>query len=124
MPDCNEPGSTGVCMLAYNARDEVRISTNDGYLEAARTRPNLTIRGDVLVDRVLFSGTHAIGVAAISAGTRTEIFGDKVILSAGAIHSPAILQRSGIGSSRLLRDLDIPRKVDLPVGEGMQEHPA
>ena len=123
MPDCNEPGSTGVCMLAYNARDEVRVSSNDGYLEPARTRPNLTVRGDVLVDRVLFSGTRAIGVAAISGTSRTEIFGDEVILSAGAVHSPAILQRSGIGSSRLLRDLDIPRKVELPVGEGMQEHP-
>lgn len=124
MPDCNEPGSTGVCMLAYNARDEIRVSTNDAYLEAARTRPNLTIRGDVLVDRVLFSGTRAIGVVALSTDGRTEIFGDEVILSAGAIHSPAILQRSGIGPSVLLRELDIPQRVELPVGEGMQEHPA
>ena len=123
MPDCNEPGSTGVCMLAYNARNEVRVSTNDGYLEGARTRPNLTVQGGVLVDRVLFSGTRAIGVAAIIAANRTEIFGDEIILSAGAIHSPAILQRSGIGSSRLLRDLDIAQVVDLPVGEGLQEHP-
>jgi choline dehydrogenase len=124
MPDCNEPGSTGVCMLAYNARNEVRISTNDGYLEGARSRPNLTIRGDVLVDRVLFHGTRAIGVAAITAGARTEIFGDEIILSAGAVHSPAILQRSGIGPSRLLRDLDIARVEELPVGDGLQEHPA
>ena len=123
MPDCNEPGATGVCMLAYNANNEVRVSTNDGYLESARTRPNLTVRGDVLVDRVLFSGTRAAGVTAISDGTRTEFFGDEIIVSAGAVHSPAILQRSGIGPSRLLRDLAIAPIVELPVGDGMQEHP-
>jgi choline dehydrogenase len=123
MPDCNEPGSTGVCMLAYNARNEVRVSTNDGYLEPIRTRPNLTVRADVLVDRVLFSGTRATGVAAISAAGPAEIFGDEVILSAGAVHSPAILQRSGIGPSTLLRDLGIAQRVDLAVGEGLQEHP-
>jgi choline dehydrogenase len=123
MPDCNEPGSTGVCMLAYNARNEVRVSTNDGYLEPVRNRPNLTVRGDVLVDRVLFSGTRAIGVTAVSDGNRIEFFGDEVILSAGAVHSPAILQRSGIGPAALLRGLDIPPVVDLPVGDGLQEHP-
>jgi len=123
IPDCNEPGATGVCMLAYNARDEVRVSTNDGYLEPSRERPNLTIRGDVLVDRVLFAGTRASGVATLTGGSRSEIFGDEIILSAGAIHSPAILQRSGIGPPPLLRDLDIPQRVDLPVGQGLQEHP-
>ena len=123
MPDCNEPGSTGLCMLAYNARDNVRVSTNDGYLDPIRGRGNLSVRGDILVDRVLFSGARATGVAAISGGSRIEFFGDEIILSAGAIHSPAILQRSGIGPAALLRGLDIPLVVDLPVGEGMQEHP-
>ena len=123
MPDCNEPGSTGVCMLAYNARNNIRVSTNDGYLEPIRSRPNLSVRGDTLVDRVLFSGTRATGVAAIGPQGRVEFFGDEIILSAGAVHSPAILQRSGIGRAALLRGLDIPVVVDLPVGEALQEHP-
>ena len=50
--DHNTPGSTGVSPFAINSRDSVRVSTNDGYLEPARNRPNLTIRGDVLVERV------------------------------------------------------------------------
>jgi choline dehydrogenase-like flavoprotein len=123
MPDGNAPGSTGVSMLAYNARDEVRVSSNDGYLEPGRGRPNLTIRGGALVDRVLLSGSVAVGVAAIVDGQVTEILGDQVILSAGAVHSPAILQRSGIGSPALLGPLGIPVRVDLPVGEKFAEHP-
>jgi choline dehydrogenase-like flavoprotein len=123
MPDSNAPDSTGVCMLAYNARDNVRVSTNDGYLEPNRGRPNLRIRGDVLVDRVLLSGSRAIGVAAIVDGRAEEFLGDQVILSAGAVHSPAILQRSGIGTSALLNRLGIPIQVDLPVGEKFAEHP-
>jgi choline dehydrogenase len=122
MPDSNAPDSTGVCMLAYNARHNVRVSTNDGYLEPARTRPNLTIRGDVLVERVLLAGSQAVGVAAMVNGTPTEIRGDQVILSAGAVHSPAILQRSGIGPGPVLRKLGVPVQFDLPVGEGFAEH--
>ena len=58
-----------------------------------------------------------------STGSSTEFLGDQVILSAGAVHSPAILQRSGIGSPALLGPLGIPVRVDLPVGEKFAEHP-
>jgi 5-(hydroxymethyl)furfural/furfural oxidase len=70
------------------------VSTNDAYLEPARPRVNLEIRGDTLVDRVLFDGRRAVGLRT-AAGE--EIEAGEVILSAGAIHSPAILLRSGIG---------------------------
>ncbi len=123
MPDSNAPDSTGVCMLAYNARDNVRVSSNDGYLEPARGRSNLAIRGGVLVDRVLLANSRAVGVAAIVDGAPTEFLGDEVILSAGAVHSPAILERSGIGMSGLLGRLRIPVQVELPVGEEFAEHP-
>jgi len=122
-PDTNAPGATGVSIFAYNARDEVRVSTNDGYLEPARTRPNLTVRGDVLVDRVLFSSGRAVGVEALVAGAPERFAAGEVIVSAGAIHSPAILQRSGIGPPDLLRSLGIAVLGALPVGEGFQEHP-
>jgi choline dehydrogenase-like flavoprotein len=123
IPDSNAPNSTGVCMLAYNARDNVRVSTNDGYLEPVRQRSNLSIRGGVLVDRVVLSGSRATGVAAIVDGSPIEFHGDEVILSAGAVHSPAMLERSGIGTPALLGRLGIPVRVDLPVGEEFAEHP-
>lgn len=122
--DHNAPRSTGTSPYAYNARGGRRVSTNDGYLEPARGRPNLTIRGGAHVDRVLLAGRCAIGVEAIIDGERVELLADEVVLSAGAIHSPAILQRSGIGPSSLLRDLGIRVVADLPVGLGLQEHPS
>lgn len=84
-----------------------RVSVNDAYLEPVRVRPNLRIIGDTLVDRVLFAGRRAVGVRT-AAGDELEA--DLVVVSAGAIHSPAVLLRSG---------------VDTPgVGEGLQDHPS
>ena len=62
--DLNAPEAEGVCCYAINSRDGVRVSTNDGYLEPARGRPNLEIRGDTLVDKVLLDGRRAVGVRA------------------------------------------------------------
>lgn len=122
-PDHNAPGSTGVSPYAYNGRDGRRVSTNDGYLEPARHRPGLDVLGDVHVDRLLLHGTRVVGVRAVAAGRVVELRADEVVLAAGAIHSPAVLQRSGIGPSALLRDLGLDVVVDLPVGLGLQEHP-
>ena len=96
-PTCDDyhaDGSTGISRWALTLRDGRRVSTNDAYLEAARPRPNLSVRGDVLIDRVLLDERRAVGVRT-AAGE--EIAADEVIVSAGAIHSPAILLRSGIG---------------------------
>ena len=85
------PGSVGA---RSTLRDGHRVSTNDAYLEPARERPNLTVRGDALVDRVVLDGRRAVGVRTRERrGNRAR----EVIVSAGAIHSPAILLRSGIG---------------------------
>ncbi|WP_139978273.1 GMC family oxidoreductase [Nocardioides litoris] len=125
--DHNAPGTTGASPYAYNGRDGRRVSTNDGYLEPARDRANLTIRGGALVDRVLLTdgpGTPRVtGVRAIVDGEYVDVAASEVVVCAGAIHSPAILQRSGIGPSRLLRDLGVRLRADLPVGLGLQEHP-
>lgn len=123
MPDCNDPNATGCSIYAYNARDELRVSTNDGYLEPARARPNLEVRGHHLVDRVCFEGNRANGVIAIADGRPRRFNADHVVLSAGAIHSPAILMRSGIGRPEHLQPLQIPVLVPLAVGTGFQEHP-
>ncbi|BAU72037.1 choline dehydrogenase [Metapseudomonas furukawaii] len=103
-----------------------RAATGRGYLDQARNRPNLTIVTHALTDRVLFSGKRAIGVtylqgnsdSAVTAHARRE-----VIVCSGAIASPQLLQRSGVGPSALLRDLDIPVVHDLPgVGANLQDH--
>jgi choline dehydrogenase len=122
-PDHNAPGSTGISPYAFNGSPDLRrVSTNDAYLEPARERANLEVRGDVVVDRVLFEGTRAIGVLALVDGKPVEFRASEVVVSGGAIHSPAILQRSGVGPAALLRGLGIDVVADLPVGRGLQEH--
>ena len=123
-PDHNAPGSSGVSPYAMNSRNGVRISTNEAYLEPARERDNLTIRGDALVDRVLFDGQRARGVRVRLDGRWQTVAADEVILCAGAIHSPAILQRSGIGPAAFLQALGIAVLADLPVGDNLLDHPA
>ncbi len=122
--DHNAPGTAGVSPYAINNRDGVRVSTNDGYLEPSRGRNNLAVFGEAHVDRVLFDGARAVGVRVRIRGGWQEIRGGTVILSAGAVHSPAILLRSGVGPADHLRGLDIAVTADLPVGEGFQDHPA
>ncbi|MDV3127254.1 GMC family oxidoreductase N-terminal domain-containing protein [Mycobacterium sp. 21AC1] len=121
-PDHNAPNTLGASPTASNIEDLQRITTNDSYLQPARSRSNLTIIGDARVDRVLFSQDRAVGVAVTIAGESRSFYADEVILSAGAIMTPAILQRSGVGPAGLLRALDIDVRAELPVGIGLQDH--
>jgi choline dehydrogenase len=123
--DANAPeASPGVSPGPRTIRDGVRVSTNDAYLEPARARPNLTILGHALVDRVQFDGARAVGVRLWTPDGPILPEAGEVILCAGAIHSPAILMRSGIGRSNELRSLGITPVVDLAgVGENLGEHP-
>lgn len=123
-PDHNAPGSTGVSPYAYNGRDGRRVSTNDAFLEPARARSNVRILGHTLVERCIFEGDRAVGVVAVSEGSVVEIRAGEVVLSAGAIHTPPILMRSGIGVAADLGAYGISVRVDLPVGKGLQDHPA
>ncbi|HEX5378807.1 MAG TPA: GMC family oxidoreductase N-terminal domain-containing protein [Phenylobacterium sp.] len=122
--DHNAPGTTGVSPYAINSRDGVRVSTNDAYLQPSRGRNNLAIFGQAQVDKVLFDGRRATGVRVRDRGSWREVRGGTVILAAGAVHSPAILLRSGIGPAEHLAALDIPLRAALPVGEAFQDHPA
>lgn len=115
-PECedhNSPTGTGVSPYAINGdpRTHQRVTANDAWLEPVRDRPNLTVIGDALVDRVLFDGTRARGVTARIDGEWSDISAGEVLLTAGAVHSPAILLRSGIGPA-----------TGLPVGQGLQDH--
>lgn len=103
-----------------------RSSTARGYLDQARERPNLTIVTHALTDRILFSGKRASGVAYLQGDNDTPITVNarrEVLLCGGAIASPQVLQRSGVGPAALLRELDIPLVHDLPgVGQNLQDH--
>ncbi|MFC0408300.1 GMC family oxidoreductase [Roseomonas elaeocarpi] len=123
--DLNAPDGEGISTNPINLRDGLRVTTNDGYLEPARDRPNLVIRGGATVDRVLFDGTRATGVRVRFEGEGwTEISAREVVLCSGAIHSPAILMRSGIGPAAQLERLGIPVLVDQPhVGRHLMDHP-
>jgi choline dehydrogenase len=103
-----------------------RASTARGYLDQARERPNLTIVTHALTDRILFNGKRAIGVAYLQGDNDTPISANarrEVLLCSGAIASPQVLQRSGVGPAALLRELDIPVVHDLPgVGQNLQDH--
>jgi choline dehydrogenase len=101
-----------------------RASTARGYLDQARQRPNLTIVTHALTDRILFSGKRAVGVSYLQGGqTHTAHAAREVLLCSGAIASPQILQRSGVGPAALLRGLDIDVVHDLPgVGANLQDH--
>lgn len=120
--DCNAPNSTGVSPYPINSRNGVRVSTADAYLEPARNRPNLTVIGQAQVDRTLVDGTRATGVSAIVEGAPRQFAAREVILSAGTVHSPSILMRSGVGPAAVLRSLQVPVVADLPVGENLVEH--
>jgi 5-(hydroxymethyl)furfural/furfural oxidase len=113
--DHNAPTATGVAPFGLNARDGARVTTNDAYLEPARERPNLRVLGDATVDRVIVEAGRAAGVRVRVGDDWIDVRAQGIVLCAGAIHSPAILLRSGIGP-----DGPIAR---LPVGHGMQEHP-
>ena len=119
--DFNGSDPEGVSGCPVNILDGVRQSSAVAYLtDEVRRRPNLTIFGDVVVDKVLFDGTTAIGVIS----STNDIYPAKeVILSAGTYGSAAILLRSGVGPAHDLAELGIATVADLPVGQHLQDQP-
>ena len=105
---------------------ERRVSAAIGYLDpGTRMRENLTISTDTQVSTLLFDGLRCVGVKARVGGRETEFRGREVILSSGAIHSPAHLLRAGIGPAAHLRDMGIEVRAAVPgVGQRLQDHPA
>jgi choline dehydrogenase len=120
--DHNALGASGVGPWPMNRQGTTRISTAIAYLEAARKRTNFTVRPGSMVNKVLFDGNRAAGVELVDG---TQISAKNIVLAAGAIGSPAILLRSGIGPARDLREFGIALRVDLPgVGARVWDHAA
>lgn len=122
--DFNGPWQDGVGHVQITVRGGRRCSTAVGYLGRARRRRNLHIVTGALVERILFEDHRAVGVRYRRDGTEQEARArGEVILSAGAVNSPQILQRSGIGPAALLSGLGIAVIADRPgVGANLQDH--
>ncbi|WP_030544268.1 GMC family oxidoreductase [Streptomyces albus] len=123
--DLNAAGcATGAGPVPRNESGGRRVSTAEAYLAPARHRPSLTVAGHCRVTRVLFDGDRAVGVEALAGGRPVRIGADRVTLSAGAIGTPTVLLRSGLGPGDALRRLGIRPVADLPgVGANLMEHP-
>jgi choline dehydrogenase-like flavoprotein len=124
--DLNDPASTAdMAPCTWNRRAGRRVTSSEAYLEPARDWPNLTVLADTLVTRIKFARGRAVGVDYVSSLGAGSAHADEVVLCAGAIYSPAVLLRSGVGPARELRPLGIPVVADLPgVGRGLRDHPA
>jgi 5-(hydroxymethyl)furfural/furfural oxidase len=103
-----------------------RVSAAVGYLDpATRLRDNLTISALTHVTGLVFEGTRCVGVKALVEGKETEFRGGEIIVSSGAIYSPAHLLRAGIGPAANLRDLGIDVVAHVPgVGQRLMDHPS
>lgn len=122
--DLNHPGQEGVGYPTRTIFQGRRQSAARAFLDPARRRANLRIETGVTIDRVLFEGRRAVAVAGTSAGKQV-VYGTRgeVILCAGALQSPQILERSGIGDPERLVRLGIPIVHGCrEVGEHLLEH--
>lgn len=122
--DFNAASSHGVGRYQLTIRGRWRSSAATAFLRPVLEHPLLTVRTGTLVTRVLFHGSRAVGVQAVHEGQPVEWRCDgDVILAAGSLQSPQLLQLSGIGASEHLRGLGIPVLHDAPeVGENLQDH--
>lgn len=125
-PDANDPYGWGAGPQPMNKLGRLRVSCAVGYLAPARIRPNLTIRANTLVRRLIVEGGRCTGVEVETADGGTErVMARLVVLCAGAIMSPAILMRSGIGPRQQLEALGIDVRREVPgVGANLSDHPA
>jgi choline dehydrogenase len=122
--DFNHGKQEGVGYYQLFTKNGFRSSSATAYLGPAKGRENLRIETNAHATRILFEGKRAVGVRYRQDGVEKEArAGREVILSAGAIQSPQLLQLSGVGPASLLEKFEIPVVCDLPgVGENLQDH--
>jgi choline dehydrogenase len=123
-PDYNGAVQDGIAMSQATIASRRRMSTAHCYLDPIRKRPNLHIETDALTEALLLDGTRCVGVRYSIAGIQLEArAGREVVVSAGSINSPQLLELSGIGQPDRLRDLGIAVRQALPgVGENLRDH--
>lgn len=127
--DLREGTAAGMGVIPKSLRQGERTSSARLYLTAARQRANLTIQPRCLVDKLAFTPCNgelaASGVDALVDGRRCHFSGGRIVLAAGAIGSPSILQRSGIGAAEEIAHAGVRPLLDLPgVGKNLIDHPS
>ncbi|MGA7781884.1 MAG: choline dehydrogenase [Paraburkholderia sp.] len=122
--DFNTGDQEGVGYYQLTTHRGLRCSTAVAYLKPARQRSNLHVETDAMATRILFDGTRATGIRYMQRGEVHEVRAHReVILTAGALQSPQLLQVSGVGPASLLREFGIPVVADRAgVGENLQDH--
>ncbi|MFM0278837.1 choline dehydrogenase [Paraburkholderia sediminicola] len=122
--DFNQGDQEGVGYYQLTTRHGWRCSTAVAYLKPARKRPNLQIETDALASKILFEGTRATGIRYVQHGKVHEVRAHReVVLTAGALQSPQLLQVSGVGPAKLLNEFGIPVVANRAgVGENLQDH--
>lgn len=127
IPDQNADYEDGYFPLAITNAYDRRVSAAMGYLgPTVRARPNLTIWTQTQVSELTFDGQRCTGIKAERPdGSSRTVQAGEVIVSCGALNSPAMLLRAGIGPAAHLQELGIPLRADRPgVGQGLMDHPA
>jgi 5-(hydroxymethyl)furfural/furfural oxidase len=126
VPDQNGEFVEGYFPVTHSNQTEQRVSAAMGYLDReTRKRANLTISTDTQVKELLFEGTRCVGIRAQIDGREQEFRGREVVLSCGAIHTPAHLLRAGIGPVGHLKEMGIPILMGLEgVGQRLMDHPS
>lgn len=121
--DYNHGGQEGVSPMKVNLAAGKRLSTWAAYLRPVLDHPNLTLALDSTIDSLIVTDGAAVGVRIVVGSDVQELRADTVVLSSGALGSPAILLRTGIGPAAELGELGIDVVVDSPgVGKNLQDH--
>jgi choline dehydrogenase-like flavoprotein len=122
--DFNAGGDEGVGYFHVNQKRGLRWSSARGFLDPVRKRPNLTIETGALVETLMLDGKRVTGVRySVGGQSCSAVARAEVVLCAGAIGTPHLLQRSGIGPAATLQGAGIPVQHDLPgVGGNLQDH--
>jgi choline dehydrogenase len=122
--DHNGPEQDGAGRFQSTTRDGLRCSAAVAFLHPAVARGNVDLLPNTTALRLLFDGTRATGVEVLRDERVEQVRAEReVIVSCGAYHSPQLLMLSGIGPAAGLAPLGIEVREDLPVGEGLQDHP-
>lgn len=123
--DMNGEHAEGVYPFPLNNSAQSRISAAMAYLPAeVRSRPNLTVRGRMQAEQVLIHQGRATGIRARTTQGTADYRAPEVVVTAGTLHTPVLLMKSGIGDSAHLESLGIDVHVDLPgVGANLHDHP-
>jgi choline dehydrogenase len=125
LADLNAGPQVGVGLVPSNAVGRRRMSTAETYLAPVRNRSNLTVWTDCRATRVLAKDRRVVGVEMLRRDRLEQVSADRVTVCAGAVNTPGVLQRSGLGDANRLATLGIRPLADLPgVGQNLVDHAA